>query len=90
MSVLLPGIKHHHESLDGTGYPDGLKGDEIPLQAKIIAVADVWDALTSDRPYRKGMPADKAAQILMDMAGKKLDPNLVSIFLKKVVKIEAT
>ncbi|WP_445486821.1 HD-GYP domain-containing protein [Niallia sp. 03133] len=88
LSVIMPGIKYHHEAVDGTGYPFGLKGEEIPIQAKIIAVADVWDALTSDRPYRKGMPAEIAAGILRNMAGKKLDATLVSIFLKKVVRVK--
>ncbi|MFT8319963.1 MAG: HD domain-containing phosphohydrolase [Bacillus sp. (in: firmicutes)] len=63
LSVILPGIKYHHEWLDGTGYPEGLTETEIPLQAKIIAVADVWDALTSDRPYRKGMSEHKPLPI---------------------------
>lgn len=88
LAPILPGIKYHHESLDGTGYPYGLSEHEIPLQAKIIAVADIWDALTSDRPYRKGMSYLQAANIMNEMAGQKLDSQLVSLFLKNVVKVE--
>ncbi len=78
-------IRHHHEKLDGTGYPDGLPGDAIPLEARIVAVADVFDALTSDRPYRPGFPWPKAAEILRSMAGDHLDPPLVEIFLQAAV-----
>lgn len=77
-------IRHEHEHWDGTGYPDGLKGEEIPLGARIIAVADVWHALLSDRPYRKAYTKEEAKKIMQDMAGKVLDPNLVELFLKIV------
>jgi response regulator RpfG family c-di-GMP phosphodiesterase len=75
-------IRHHHEKVDGTGYPDGLRGEQIPLEARIVAVADVFDALTSDRPYRAGFPWPKAAAILRSMAGDHLDPQLVEILLQ--------
>jgi len=75
-------IRHEHEHWDGTGYPDGLKGEQIPLGARIIAVADVWHALLSDRPYRKAYSKEEARKIMQDMAGKVLDPNLVELFLK--------
>lgn len=78
-------IRHHHEKVDGTGYPDGLAGDEIPLEARIVAVADVFDALTSDRPYRPGFPWPKAAGILRSMAGAHLDPALVEILVDAAV-----
>lgn len=77
-------IRHEHEHWDGTGYPDGLKGEEIPLGARIIAVADVWNALLSDRPYRKAYSKEEARKIMQDMAGKTLDPKLVELFLKIV------
>lgn len=77
-------IRHEHEHWDGTGYPDGLKGEEIPLGARIIAVADVWHALLSDRPYRKAYTKEEAKKIMQDMAGKVLDPKLVELFLKIV------
>lgn len=75
-------IRHEHEHWDGTGYPDGLRGEEIPLGARIIAVADVWHALLSDRPYRKAYTKEEARKIMQDMAGKVLDPKLVELFLK--------
>lgn len=77
-------IRHEHEHWDGTGYPNGLKGEEIPLGARIIAVADVWHALLSDRPYRKAYSKEEACKIMQDMAGKVLDPKLVELFLKIV------
>jgi HD-GYP domain-containing protein (c-di-GMP phosphodiesterase class II) len=69
----LGGIRHHHERLDGSGYPDGLKGDAIPLDARIIAVADVYDALTSPRPYRDAWPRERALALIDSEAGEKLD-----------------
>ncbi|MFN3346863.1 MAG: HD-GYP domain-containing protein [Candidatus Bipolaricaulaceae bacterium] len=77
-------IRHEHEHWDGSGYPDGLKGEEIPLGARIIGVADVWHALLSDRPYRKAYTREQAKKIMQDMAGKVLDPKLVELFLKIV------
>ena len=67
-------VRHHHERLDGTGYPDGLSGDEIPLGARIIAVADTFDAITSTRPYRPARTHDAAMEILDGEAGTRLDP----------------
>jgi HD-GYP domain-containing protein (c-di-GMP phosphodiesterase class II) len=77
-------IRHEHEHWDGSGYPDGLKGEEIPLGSRIIAVADVWHALISDRPYRKAYTKEEARKIMQEMAGKTLDPKLVEVFLKIV------
>ncbi|MCE9646407.1 MAG: GAF domain-containing protein [Chloroflexi bacterium] len=71
----------HHEWWDGTGYPQKLKGEEIPLAARIFAIVDVWDALLSDRPYRKAWTKTKAARYLLDHAGSHFDPKLVMIFL---------
>ena len=73
-------VRHHHERLDGTGYPDGLAGDEIPLGARILAVADTFDAITSTRPYRRSNPHKKALDILAAEAGTQLDPDAVSAF----------
>ncbi len=78
---LIPIVKYHHEHVDGTGYPEKLKGDEIPLSARIVAVADTFHALISDRPYRKGMSIDKACEILKDGAGKLWDRDLVRHFI---------
>lgn len=73
---------YHHEWWDGSGYPFGLAGEEIPLAARIVAVADVWDALTSDRPYRKAMDERKALSIIKSESGTHFDPEIVEIFLK--------
>ncbi|HYI37265.1 MAG TPA: HD domain-containing phosphohydrolase [Thermoleophilaceae bacterium] len=75
-------VRHHHERLDGTGYPDGLAGDEIPLGARILAVADTFDAITSTRPYRQANPHKKALDILETEAGTQLDPVAVKAFLE--------
>ncbi len=72
----------HHEKWDGSGYPKGLKGTEIPLAARIFAVADVWDALRSKRVYSDAWPEDKTRQYLIDEAGKHFDPKVVSVFLE--------
>lgn len=78
---LLPIVKYHHEHVDGTGYPYGLKGDEIPMSAKIVAVADAYHALISDRPYRKGLTVAKACEILKMGAGKQWDRELIRQFI---------
>jgi putative nucleotidyltransferase with HDIG domain len=74
----------HHEKWDGTGYPRGLKGEEIPLTARIFAIADVWDALRSDRPYRPAWPAHKAREYIREQSGKHFDPRVVEVFLQIV------
>ena len=81
LSHLIPIVKYHHEHIDGSGYPEGLKGDEIPLSARIVAVADTYHALISDRPYRKGMTVEKACEILQEGAGKMWDSDLVRHFI---------
>lgn len=75
---------YHHERWDGSGYPEGMKGDEIPLEARIFAVVDTWDALTSDRPYRNAWSREKAVQYLRDQAEKEFDPAVVEVFLKQI------
>jgi HD-GYP domain-containing protein (c-di-GMP phosphodiesterase class II) len=71
----------HHERWDGSGYPEGLSGDAIPFPARIFAVVDVWDALTSDRPYRRAWPEEKACDFIREQSGKLFDPRVVEIFL---------
>jgi putative two-component system response regulator len=71
----------HHEKWDGTGYPRGLKGAQIPLAARIFAVADVWDALCSDRPYRKAWSKEKALAYIHTQAGRHFDPKVVALFI---------
>ncbi|MEW6718352.1 MAG: HD-GYP domain-containing protein, partial [Chloroflexota bacterium] len=74
----------HHENWDGSGYPRKLKGEQIPLVARIFAVVDVWDALRSDRPYRKAWPEEKALAYIQEQAGKHFDPQVVEAFLRTV------
>jgi HD-GYP domain-containing protein (c-di-GMP phosphodiesterase class II) len=76
----MDGILYHHERFDGKGYPAGLNGHAIPLQARIIAVADTFDAITSDRPYRPGKRPEEALAIMNEVAGTQLDRQLVSVF----------
>ncbi len=72
----------HHEKWDGSGYPYGLKGEEIPLLARIVAVVDVWDAITSDRPYRKAMSNNRAVNLIKSEAGHHFDPAAVDAFFQ--------
>ena len=78
---LIPMVKFHHEHIDGTGYPFGLKGDDIPLSARIVAIADAYHALISDRPYRKGLSVNKACEILKMGAGTQWDKELIRQFI---------
>jgi len=78
----LPGVRHHHERWDGGGYPDGLQGEQIPRLARILALADSFDAMTSDRPYRKGMSWETALGEIARGAETQFDPDLVPPFLR--------
>jgi PAS domain S-box-containing protein len=84
ISYLRPALDiplYHHERWDGSGYPRGLKGEDIPKIARLFAIIDVWDALSSDRPYRKSLPRDQVIQYIIDMSGQLFDPELVKIVL---------
>ena len=81
LAEMLPGIELHHEALDGRGYPYGLKGEQIPLLARVIAVADTFDALTTNRPYQQAHTPDQALEIIKNLAGKRLDPAAVAALL---------
>jgi HD-GYP domain-containing protein (c-di-GMP phosphodiesterase class II) len=81
LAEMLPGIELHHEALDGRGYPYGLKGDQIPLLARVIAVADTFDALTTNRPYQQAHTPEQALEIIQSIAGKRLDPKAVDALL---------
>ncbi|MDD2688551.1 MAG: PAS domain S-box protein [Candidatus Omnitrophica bacterium] len=83
---LIPFIFYHHERWDGKGYPTGIKGEEIPVGARIIAIADVYQALTSARPYRKAFSKPQALKIIQDGSGTQFDPTIVSVFLKILKK----
>ncbi len=77
----------HHEKWDGSGYPYGLKGEQIPMAARLFAIVDVYDALTSDRPYRKAWPAEEALKYIQDQSGKHFDPQVVKLFMKRLSTI---
>ncbi len=80
-------VKYHHERYDGKGYPDGLSGDDIPLEAAILSVADSFDAMTSDRPYRQALPIEKAIDEIKNSEGKQFDPKLAKVFVE-IIKNE--
>jgi len=77
-------IRHHHERFDGSGYPDGLSGDAIPLTARIFAVADSFDAMTSDRPYRDSIGIERALDEIRSGAGTQFDPEVVGVFVEMI------
>ncbi|RYD01481.1 hypothetical protein N752_29710 [Desulforamulus aquiferis] len=78
---VIKAIYYHHEAWDGSGYMRGLKGSDIPLAARIIAVADAYDAMTTDRPYRSALPKDAAITEIIRCTGKQFDPEIVAAFL---------
>lgn len=90
LRYVLPGVVYHHESCDGKGYPDGLAGEDIPRDGRIIAIADAYDAMTSDRPYRQGMSCTQALSILCDGAGSQWDPQMVRTFVDVSADIAQT
>ncbi len=87
-AATIPGIRCHHERIDGLGYPEGIKGDAIPLSARVILIADTFDAMTTSRPYRKGLATEIAYKELRTFSGKQFDSKLVQIFLKAHPKWE--
>ena len=86
---LVPIVRHHHERWDGTGYPDGLKGEAIPITARILTVVDCFDAVREDRQYRKGFTREEAIQSLLNNRGRYYDPQIVDIFLEHLPEFEA-
>ncbi|QEG43475.1 HD-GYP domain-containing protein [Roseimaritima ulvae] len=88
LEYVLPGVLHHHESFDGTGYPQGLAGEAIPLYGRVLAVADAFDAMTSTRSYRRAMDREKAKDILREGAGSQWDPLAVEAFFQALPEIE--
>jgi len=83
-SEILPIVKQHHENFDGTGYTEGLAGNDICLYARILALADRFEAVTSDRPYRKAWSQNKAIEFIVKQSGKEFDPEIVKAFLEVV------
>jgi HD-GYP domain-containing protein (c-di-GMP phosphodiesterase class II) len=94
LTEMLPGIELHHEALNGRGYPYGLKGDDIPLLARVIAVADTFDALTTNRPYQQAHDPIEALRIIDNLSGKRLDPRavtaLMAVFYRGEIRIQKT
>ncbi len=84
LDAIVPWIRHSHEHFDGTGYPSGLRGEDIPLAARILLVADAFDAMTSDRPYRGALSHDEALQVLEEQAGSQFDPRCVELLVAHV------
>ncbi len=85
---VVPIVRHHHERWDGRGYPDGLKGEQIPITARILTLVDTYDALSSDRPYHTAMPRPEALAFIQQNAGSMYDPNLVEVFLRHIDDLE--
>jgi HD-GYP domain-containing protein (c-di-GMP phosphodiesterase class II) len=90
-TLALPGIalivRHHHENWDGTGYPDGLRGENIPLAARVLSIADCYDALTSDRPYRRALSHAVAMKMIQERRGTMYDPAIADAFLRIVHRL---
>ncbi len=85
---VVPIVRSHHEKWDGSGYPDGLKGDEIPIGARILAAVDCLDALASDRQYRRALPLGKAMEMVVEQSGKAFDPTIVQLLQRRYVELE--
>jgi HD-GYP domain-containing protein (c-di-GMP phosphodiesterase class II) len=79
----IPCIRNHHERWDGKGYPDGLKGDDIHASARIVAICDAYDAMATDRPYKKALPLEECERLLRKNAGQMYDPDLVDTFVER-------
>ncbi len=87
-SQLAEYVLAHHERWDGEGYPKGLRAEEIPLEARIIAIADSYNAMISDRPYRKAMSKEAAIEEIIKNSGTQFDPFITSLFVEKVLKVK--
>jgi HD-GYP domain-containing protein (c-di-GMP phosphodiesterase class II) len=80
---IMPAVRNHHERWDGQGYPDGMKGEDIPLPARIVAIADAYDAMSTERPYKPALPVEECEALLRKNAGKMYDPELIEIFVSR-------
>jgi HD-GYP domain-containing protein (c-di-GMP phosphodiesterase class II) len=81
LKPIMSAVRNHHERWDGTGYPDKMTSDEIPLAARIVAIADAFDAMATDRPYKKALPLEECEAVLRKTAGKMYDPELIEVFV---------
>jgi HD-GYP domain-containing protein (c-di-GMP phosphodiesterase class II) len=80
---IMPAVRSHHERWDGSGYPDKMKSDDIPLVARIVAIADAFDAMATDRPYKAALPLEECEAVLRKTAGKMYDPELIEVFVSR-------
>lgn len=87
---MIPGVRYHHEKIDGTGYPNAMRGDKVPLFARVIAVVDSYDAMTNARPYRNALGEEKAIKELKDFSGSQFDTHIVKSFLEILPSINKT
>ena len=83
LKPIMSAVRNHHERWDGSGYPDGMRGDDIPLAARIVAIADAFDAMATDRPYKQALPLDECEAVLRKTAGKMYDPELIEVFVSR-------
>jgi HD-GYP domain-containing protein (c-di-GMP phosphodiesterase class II) len=88
LNKFIPAVRHHHEWYNGEGYPEGLRGNRIPLHARILSITDTFDAMTSDRHYRKALTVEIAIKELLYFSGKQFDPKLIKIFVKQIKQID--
>ena len=89
LAAILPGVRNHHEAFNGRGYPDRLKGEEIPLMARIISVADSYDAMITDRPYRRGMSLEELEDIFQRGSGEQWDPRIIAAYFEIRVEVQS-
>jgi HD-GYP domain-containing protein (c-di-GMP phosphodiesterase class II) len=82
LKPVMPAVRNHHERWDGAGYPDGMKAEDIPMSARIVAIADAYDAMATDRPYKRALPLEECEALLRKNALKMFDPDLVEVFVK--------
>jgi HD-GYP domain-containing protein (c-di-GMP phosphodiesterase class II) len=83
LKPIMSAVRNHHERWDGSGYPDKMTSDEIPVAARIVAIADAFDAMATDRPYKKALPLEECEAVLRKTAGKMYDPDLIEVFVSK-------
>ena len=83
-------VRHHHENWDGTGYPDGLRGEAIPIGARVLAIVDCYDALTSDRPYRRAVSPERATAMIVERRGTMYEPAIADTFLRIVEQLQSS